>query len=419
MSDGEAGTAAADAPEGAGGRNPFGSRDYRAWLTASVVTALGVGIQIVTVPLFIRDRVDPDERAAVIAGALIIQTLPGVFLTLLGGVIADRVEPRLLLFRATAVAATVSAVYVVLAAAEVTIVWPVFALSAAVGAVAAFEQPARQGVLPQMVTRPQLQNAVILGNVGFLAAGQFAGPALGGFVGGDAGLTAAFALETGLLALGALLFLTLGRYEPRAPERRDLRSDLAEGLRYVRGSRNIVGLLVLAAMPGVFFAGPLTVNMLLVVEDVLELPDRWVGILFGTFGAGMIVSSALMTLRPLPRRGLMLALSPVVGGPILALYGLSETPWLTVAALLAIGPPAAVFTNLSLALLQEQTEEAVMGRVMGVYSLMFVASAPIGYAQTGLVTSLIGPQASIVASALAGAVIGIALLVWLPVRKLR
>ena len=419
MSDGEAGAAAADAPPQAGGRNPFGSRDYRAWLTASVVTALGVGIQIVTVPLFIRDRVDPDERAAVIAGALIIQTLPGVFLTLLGGVIADRVEPRLLLFRATAVAATVSAVYVVLAAAEVTIVWPVFALSAAVGAVAAFEQPARQGVLPQMVTRPQLQNAVILGNVGFLAAGQFAGPALGGFVGGDAGLTAAFALETGLLALGALLFLTLGRYEPRAPERRDIRSDLAEGLRYVRGSRNIVGLLVLAAMPGVFFAGPLTVNMLLIVEDVLELPDRWVGILFGTFGAGMIVSSALMTLRPLPRRGLMLALSPVVGGPILALYGLSETPWLTVTALLAIGPPAAVFTNLSLALLQEQTEEAVMGRVMGVYSLMFVASAPIGYAQTGLVTSLIGPQASIVASALAGAVIGIALLVWLPVRKLR
>ena len=408
----------ADAAPEAGPRNPFVNRDYRAWLTASVVTAMGVGIQIVTVPLFIRDRVEPDERAAVIAGALIIQTLPGVFLTLLGGVVADRVEPRLLLFRATAVAATVSAVYVVLSAAEVTIVWPVFALSAMVGAVAAFEQPARQGVLPQMVTRPQLQNAVILGNVGFLAAGQFAGPALGGFVGGDAGLTAAFALETGLLALGALLFLTLGHYEPRVPERHDVRSELMEGLRYVRGSRNIIGLLVLAAMPGIFYAGPLTVNMLLIVEDVLMLEDRWVGILFGTFGAGMIVSSALMTLRPLPRRGLLLALSPVAGAPLLVLFGLSEIPWLTVAALLAIGPPAAIFTNLSLALLQEQTEEAVMGRVMGVYSLMFVASAPIGYAQTGLVTSLIGPQASIVASAAAGGVAGIALLFWLPVRKL-
>ena len=124
-----------------------------------------------TVPLFIRDRVGADELAAVIAGALVMQTLPGVFLMLLGGVIADRVEPRLIFVRATAVAAAVSAVYIVLSAADVTIVWPVFALSAVVGAVAAFEQPARQGVLPQMVTRPQLQNAVILGNVGFLAAG--------------------------------------------------------------------------------------------------------------------------------------------------------------------------------------------------------------------------------------------------------
>jgi MFS family permease len=409
----------ADAGPEAGPRNPFVSRDYRAWLTASVVMAMGVGLQVATVPLFIRDRVEPDERAAVIAGALIVQTLPGVFLTLLGGVVADRIEPRLLLTRATAVAASVAGVYVVLSAASVTVVWPVFLLSAMVGAVAAFEQPARQGVLPQIVTRPQIQNAVIIGQVGFLTAGQFLGPSVGGFVGGDLGLTVAFALETGLLALGALLFLTMGRYEPRMAERRDIRSDLMEGLRYVRRSRNIVGLLVLAAMPGIFYAGPLQVNMLLIVEDVLQVEDRWVGILFGAFGAGMIVSSIAMTARPLPRRGLLLALSPVVGGPLLAIFGLSDTLWLTVAALLAIGPPAAIFTNLSLALLQEQTEEAVMGRVMGVYSLMFVASSPIGYAIMLVVTPLVGPQWSVAGSALAGSVIGLALLIWLPVRKLR
>ncbi len=405
--------------EAEGRRNPFVRRDYRAWWGATLVMGLGAGIQVATIPLFIRDRVEPDERAAVIAGALIIQTLPGVFLTLIGGVIADRVEPRLLLTRATGVAATVSGVYVVLSAADVTIVWPVFALSAVVGGVAAFEQPARQGVLPQIVTRPQIQNAVILGNIGFIAAGQFAGPALGGVVGGDIGLTVAFSLQAGLLAIAALLFLTLGHYEPRAAIARDIRSDLSEGLRYVRGSRNLIGLLVLAAMPGIFYAGPLQVSMLLVVEDVLQLEDRWVGILFGVFGGGMIVSMLFMTLRPLPRRGLLLALSPVVGGPLLAVYGLSETPWLTVAALLAIGPPAALFTNLSLALIQEHTEERVMGRVMGIYALMLVISLPIGIGQTGLFTTLVGPQASIAGSAIAGAVAGLALLVWLPVRKLR
>lgn len=417
--DGVADVSAEAAAEAEGPRNPLSSGDYRAWLTATVAMALGVGLQIVTVPLFIRDRVGEDELAPVIAGALIIQTLPGVFLTLLGGVVADRMEPRLLLFRATAVAATVAAVYIVLSAAGVTVVWPVFALSAVIGAVAAFEQPARQGVLPQLVTRPQLQNAVILGNVGFMAAGQFVAPSLGGFVGGDVGLTAAFALEAGLLAVGALLYLRIGHYPPRIAARRDFRSELAEGLRYARASRNIMGLLALAAMPGIFYAGPLTVNMLPMVEQVLEVHDRWLGILFGAFGAGVIVSSVLMTLRPLPRRGLMLALSPVVGGPLLTLFGLSENPWWAVGALLAIGPAAAVFGNLSLALLQEHTEEALMGRVMGLYALMFVASSPIGYAIMLVVTPLVGPQASIIGSALAGSVIGLALLIWLPVRKLR
>ncbi len=406
------------APPEAGARNPFANRDYRAWLTASVAMALGVGIQIVTVPLFIRDRVEPDERAAAIAGALMIQELPGVLLTLFGGVLADRMEARLILVRATAVAAVVSGVYLVLAAASVTIVWPVFVLSAVIGAVAAFEQPARMGVLPLLVTRPQLQNAVIIGNVGFLAASDFAGPALGGLVGGLAGLPAAFSLQTALLAAGALLFLLLRGYRPAVADQRSVRSDLAEGLRYVIRSPAIVGLLVLSAMLGVFFGGPITVTMLLIVEDVLKLDDYWVGILFATFGAGMIISSGLMTLRPLPRRGLLVALTPVLAAVPLVVFGLSERPWLTVVALLAIGPPAAIFMNLSLALLQEHTPQAVMGRVMGVYSLMFAASMPIGIAQTGLLTTLWGPQVSIVASSIAGGVAGILLLVWSPVRKL-
>ena len=399
-------------------RNPLAMRDYRAWLTASTVMALAVGIQVVAVPLFIRDRVEPDERAAAIAGALMIQELPGVLLTVFGGVLADRMEARLILVRATAVAAVASGVYLVLSAASVTILWPVFALSAVIGAVAAFEQPARMGVLPLIVSRPQLQNAVIIGNVAFLAASDFVGPALGGLVGGFGGLTAAFSLETALLAAAAGLYLLLRGYRPPAAEHGSIRGDLAEGLRYVLRSPAILGLLVLSAMLGVFFGGPITVTMLLIVEDVLELGDHWVGILFATFGAGMIVSSGLMTLRPLPRRGLLVAITPVLAAPPLIVFGLSETPWLTVLALLAIGPPAAIFMNLGLALLQEHTPQPVMGRVMGVYSLMFAASMPIGIAHTGLVTTLWGPQVSIVASSIAGGVAGLALLIWSPIRKL-
>lgn len=402
-----------------GGRNPFVNRDYRIWVLGSVFTALGIGLQLVTIPLFIRDRVEPDERGAVIAGALIIQTLPGVVLLLLGGVIADRVEARLIIVVSTAVAAATSLVYVALSVAEVAVVWPVFALSAVIGAVAAFDEPARYSVLPRIVTHGQIQNAVILGSVGVLAAGQFGGPALGGIVGGDVSLTAAFGLEAALLGAGAVIFLAMRRYEPVPSESHSIRDDIVAGLRYVRRSRAIMGLLALSAMPGVFFLGPLFVNMLLIVEDVLILEDRWVGILLAIFGAGMVVSSVLMTLVPLPRRGLLLVLSSIVVAPLLVVYGLSTSVALTVAALILTGPPAAIFTNLSLALLQERTEQAMMGRVMGLYNLMFVAAAPIGYGITGITTSLWGPQVSVVACSVAGGVAGVALLIWLPVRKLR
>ncbi|WBL35246.1 MFS transporter [Tepidiforma flava] len=97
-------------------RNPFTVAKYRAWWFASVAAGMGVGIQAVTVPLFIRDRVAEDQRAAAIAAALICQTLPGAALALLGGVVADRVERRRVLVRTyQIVAAAVSLVYVALA----------------------------------------------------------------------------------------------------------------------------------------------------------------------------------------------------------------------------------------------------------------------------------------------------------------
>ena len=138
------------------------------------------------------------------------------------------------------------------------------------------------------------------------------------------------------------------------------------------------------------------------VEPVLEVEDRWLGILFGVFGAGIIVSSALMTLRPLPRRGLLLALSPVAGGP-----------------LLAIGPPAAIFHEPEPRPAPGANGPGRHGARDERLRTVLVLSAPRGFAQTGLVTSFVGPQVSIVASAIAGSVAGVALLVWLPVRKLR
>ena len=401
-------------------RNPFATPVYRSWWAASVVAGTGVGIQAVTVPLFIRDRVSEGHRPLAIAAALICQTLPGAALALFGGVVADRVERRRILVRSYAVAAAVSLIYVALAGAEASVVWPVFILAAIVGGAGAFTNPARQSMMPQILRPSQLQNGVILGTMAFMATLQFGGPTLGGFLADGPGLTFAFATEVLMLAAAALLFSRIATDMP-VPTGRSVRADLVEGLRYVRRSTALTGVLALGTVPGVFLLGPFAVTVVIFVQDVLKESDKFVGILWGCFGAGIVVGSVLLTVIRPPRRGLMLCSSVLMGGLFMGLYGFSSSLPLNMLFLFIsgiLGP--AIFINFAVALLQENTERQMMGRVMSMYGLAFTASTPIGYAQAGVMTTFFGPQVTIVVSAIAALSIGIAAMLFLrPVTRLR
>jgi MFS family permease len=367
----------------------------------------GVGIQSVTVPLFIRDRVDLDVRAVAIAAALVAQTLPGALLALLGGTVADRIERRRILARTYSIAAVVSSAYLLLSGFDVRTIWPVFLLAAIVGSAGAFTNPARQSMLPQLVTRAQLQNGVILGTMGFIATLQFLGPTVAGLVVDSRGLTTAFAMEVTLLGVGAVIFSRV-RTAPPTPSGRSVLKDLVDGVRYVVGEPTIRGLLLLGTAIGVLFIGPFAVTVPLLVPDVLRASDKWVGLLWGCFGAGVFLGSVLLTFRPLRARGRAVCLTILFAGILQVLYGASETLLLSAGLQVLSGLNASIFMNYVVALLQENADARMMGRVMSMYSLVFFASMPVGYAQAGAVTSLAGPQATLVASGLVAAGIGLA-----------
>jgi MFS family permease len=399
-------------------RNPFTSGRFTRWWLATLVAGTGIGIQTVTVPLFIRGRVAIDARALAISGALIAQTLPGALLTLVGGAIADRVERRRILVRTYSVVALASVAYVVLASIDFRLVWPVYLLSALVGSAAAFTNPARQSMLRLLVTPEQLQNGVILGTTGYMATFQFLGPSIGGLVADWAGLMPAFALEVVLLAAAAAIFSTIGTDVP-VPSGRNILGDLMDGLRYVRSDPAILSLLLLSTTIGLFFIGPFGVTVAILVPDVLHASDKWVGLLTGCFGGGVLIGSVLLTLVRLPRRGIAVGATILVGGILNVAYGMSSVLWVSAALQLVSGLNAAVFANYTVALLQERADPSRLGRVMSMYSLAFFASMPIGYAQAGVVTDRFGPQATLVESGVLAALVGLICLLWLkPVRTL-
>ncbi len=405
--------------EQGGTRNPFASADYRKWWAASVLVGLGLGIQLVSVPLFVRDRVDPDYRALAFMGALLAETVPASALVLIGGVVADRVERRAILVRAFIAAALVSSIYLALSGYGFAAVWPAFGLAAVVGALGAFTAPARQAMIPTLLTRQQLQNGVILGTVAFVTALNFGGPVIGGLLADGPGLPAAFGAEVALLAAGALMFLRLSRNVPE-PKEATVRSDLVEGLRYVASRKVLLGLLFISLLPGIFFVGPIGVTLVLFVEDVFETSDKFVGILAACFGGGLLVGSLLLTTLTLTRRGYLLCCSIVAAGLTFWAFGVSDSLPLSMAILVFWGCCAAVFINLAVALLQELAEAEMMGRVMGMYALAAAAAAPVGYLQAGLVADRWGPEAAVVSSAVIVTAIGVGCLLFLsPVRNLR
>jgi MFS family permease len=394
---------AAASPES---RNPFRAPGFARWWVASLLAGTGAGINGVALPLFLRDRVGDEARAAAIAGALVATTLPGVVLSLVGGAVADRVERRRILATTYAIAVAVSLAYVAMAGFDVRTVWPIYPLAAIVGSAGAFTNPARSSMLPLLVTRAQLQNGVILGTtLGFVAALQLIGPTVGGLLADWRGLTAAFAVESGLLGGAALLFAGIRTSAP-SQAGGSILGALREGLAYVRGEPALRGLLALSLVPGVFFIGPFAVTLPLVVPDVFHASDKWVGILWSCFGGGVVAGSIALTLRPFERRGLAVCITNLTAGGILLAYGASETLWISAVTLVVWGAGASIFMNYVVTLLQEHAEPRMIGRVMSMYSLAFFIAMPIGYAQAGALTSAFGPQTTLLANGAVAALIG-------------
>ena len=402
------------------GRNPFTTAGFRMWWLASVVAGTGVGIQTVTVPLFIRDRVSQDHRAIAIAGALICQTLPGAIFALFGGVVADRVERRRILVRTYSVAALVSLIYVALAGFDARVVWPVFILSAVIGSAGAFTNPARQSMMPQILAASQLQNGVIFGTMAFMATLQFGGPTMGGLLADGPGLTVAFASEVAALLCAALLFSRIATDRP-VPSGRSVRHDLADGVRYIWKSPALLGVLVLGTVPGIFLMGPFSVTVVIRVRDVFHESDKFVGIFWGCFGGGIVVGSIALAILRFGHRGFLICFSVLAGGLCATAYGMTSSLPLAMMLLFVFGfTGPAIFINYGVALLQQNVSRQMMGRVMSMWGLAFSASTPIGYLQAGVVANAFGPQATVVSSGIIAAIIGVGVLAFLgPVRRMQ
>ncbi|MGW6910614.1 MFS transporter [Streptomyces sp. NPDC054940] len=384
------------------------------WLGAYASSAVGDNVYYLALSWAAVQAGTPAQAGLVTA----LSAVPRAVLMLGGGVVADRFGPRRVLIGSDAVRCAA-----VLAVAGLLLVgrpglWPLAALALLFGAVDAVMMPAL-GALPSRITgRGQLARVHGMRGLAVRLANVVGAP-LGGLGVALGGTAAAFGLAGLLFAasLPLLIALRVGRQPADdARARGSAWSDLTGGLRYIRGHRVLLPLIVVIALSDLGFVGPLNVGLALLADE-----RGWgaggVGWVLAGFGTGAGAASLLLTARGhVPRAGLVLSVSGVASA--VAIGALAFMPHLAVAAAVAlsIGLISGLNGVLCGALLQAESDRAYVGRVTSVSTFFSLGVAPLTFPLTGAAIGLWGTGPVFVASA---AVCGLAGVVGLCARNLR
>lgn len=317
-------------------------------------------------------------------------TLPILFFTLYGGVIADRVNRRVTVLILQALLAVEAVALMVLVLLDhVTVGW-VAGLAAFAGLVTAFEVPIRQSMVAELVGRESLMNALALQSSAFNLA-RVVGPALAGIVIAGIGIAACFALNAvSFMAVCWGLWKMQMPPTPVPKQSVDVLAAFMEGARYVRHERWPRALIILIGVTTIFGFSFLTM-LPVFARDVLGTGAGGFGLLVSSVGIGALTGALFLAGfgGQLRQRQLALVSAGAFG---IALIVTAITPdfWMAFLALAVTGCLMVLQSITSNTLLQHESPNHLRGRVMGFYSFVVLGLAPFGAFQIGWVSEHLG-----------------------------
>lgn len=318
--------------------------------------------------------------------------LPVLAFGLYAGALADRIDRRLLLFGSQLAGIAVTAAAAALMAAGLIGIWSTFGLALLLGAALAFGQPVRMAILPSLVTPERVLNAVTLTNLG-LTGSQMLGQPISGLLINLGGIETAFGAQSALLTLGLLPLLGLRVPRVAADATRRLGEELREGLAFVAGHAGIRALMFVLLATALVMAGTFMALLPRIAREELGAEAFAASLLFGAMGPGTLMASLLLaSFARLRRAGLFFLATLVAGGVLNVALGLAPWYWFALVIMFITGWNAGFFTNLNMALVQAHTPNALMGRVMSIYTICMVGGMPIGALASGAISDVVGAR---------------------------
>jgi MFS family permease len=322
---------------------------------------------------------------------------PYLLFSLFGGVMADRVDRRQILLRSQYVQMGSAALLAVLLVAHAVQVWMILALSFVVGLAQSFGGPAYQALVPTLVDRPDLPNAVALNSIQFNLA-RVIGPVLAGIAFYKFGAPWCFGLNAlSFLAPIVALWLLKGGGGVVKPTEGVLAS-LKTGLSTVWNQKALRGLIVLSFV-GSFCAMPLVTFLPIFARSVFHQDAKGYSVLLACFGVGAICGAfGVAAFGNVKRKGALAVAMQMTFGALMAGFAISRTPLVSYALLALAGAALMVVFALFMTLVQSNIEDGLRGRVVSVYSLAFRGAMPLGNLVAGAMASIFSAPTVLIAN---------------------
>lgn len=370
--------------------------NFRSYFAGQAISMVGTWMQMIAQAWLILELTGSALWVGLVVAA---QTVPMLLLGPYGGLVADRADKRHLLVVLQLVMGVLAALLAVLTVTDWVQVWHVIALAAALGSADAFEKPARQSFLVEIVGPESVRNAVSLNSV-MVNVARVVGPAIAGLIIAAGGLGLCFAINAVSFAPVALLLARMdpARLRPVPPQPRE-RGQVRAGLAYVRGEPALwVPLAMMAIMGCLTYEFQVTLSYLAKAEFAGD--SRTFGFMTAAMGLGAVLGGLYTAARGRTGVGTLVVSSVLFGALILAT---AMAPTVEVALLLLVPVGAASVSLMARgnATLQLAADPAMRGRVMALWLVAFLGTTPIGGPIAGWVSSTFGARWGLVLGAVA------------------
>ncbi|MBF0958912.1 MAG: MFS transporter [Actinomyces sp.] len=382
--------------------------NYRYWFVASLIASTGAWLQRVAQDWYVL-TVLTDHDSGQVGIVTALQFLPIILFSASAGVLADRIPGRRLLQCTQAGVGLVSLVMGVVVLTGTGELWHQYILAFVSGTISAVDTPARQAFVGELVPPDKMANAVALNATAFHAA-RLIGPASAGLFIDWWGVGPVFLIDAGMFAapIIALFLMRADRLYPRTLIPR-ARGQLREGIAYVRGRTDICIILVT-----IFVVSALGMNFqltsALMATTVFGKSAGSFGVLSTFMALGSILGSTAVARRSPRLRAILMGAA--FYGTAEILLGLSPSYWWFAVLAVPTGYGMLTMNTSANALMQTRTDPDKRGRIMALYSLVYLGATPIGSPIIGRIGALFGARWAILVGGIASLSIAVACEVW-------